>query len=156
MLKANGPPPYSGQGMFIKYADYIALVEKGAKTNGAKGSMIDGELALVAMTAPEYSLTDKINWFRGVIKGLELVYPQVQAVDLLSGPPGLDLPVYFMTGRYDYNTNSALVERYFNHLQAPQKELVRFEKSGRNLCFSEADKFNSVMINKVLPETYNR
>ena len=114
------------------------------------------DLVLIAMTAPEYSLVDKINWFRGLYRTRSLVSPKLKDLDLLNQAQDLDVPVYFLVGRNDYKQNIGLAEEYFNYIQAPQKELIWFEKSGNNLCFTEADKFNSTMINKILPETYNK
>jgi pimeloyl-ACP methyl ester carboxylesterase len=155
-LKADGPQPYSNQGIFYQYAANFELLENGLEPDRGKKVPKYIELILIAMTAPEYSLNDKVNWFRGLKQTFPLVNPQIQGLDLMSQATALNVPVYFLVGRYDLNANSALAEKYFNFVQAPQKELVWFEKSGDNLCFTEADKFNSVMVNKILPETYNK
>jgi pimeloyl-ACP methyl ester carboxylesterase len=45
-----------------------------------------------------------------------------------------------------------LSEEYFNVLQAPSKELIWFESSAHSAPFEEPDKFNQLMIEKVLRE----
>ena len=45
-----------------------------------------------------------------------------------------------------------LAEKYFKALKAPKKELFWFENSAHMPNFEEAQKFNDLMINKVLAE----
>jgi pimeloyl-ACP methyl ester carboxylesterase len=54
--------------------------------------------------------------------------------------------VFFISGAYDYNTPWELVERYTNVLIAPQKEFIKFEKSGHSHVFEEPEKFNKEVI----------
>jgi pimeloyl-ACP methyl ester carboxylesterase len=54
--------------------------------------------------------------------------------------------VFFISGAYDYNTPWELVERYTNVLIAPQKEFIKFEKSGHSPVFEEPEKFNKEVI----------
>ena len=70
-------------------------------------------------------------------------------VNLLKSAPKLDIPVYFITGRHDYNTPFALVEDYMVVLQAPHKEIIWFEKSGHWIPFEEPEKFYDALVNKV-------
>lgn len=65
--------------------------------------------------------------------------------DLFKSIPKIKVPVYFIAGRFDYNTNSALVEKYYRFLNAPGKKLIWFEKSAHIMPFEEPEKFNEVM-----------
>lgn len=65
----------------------------------------------------------------------------------------LKIPVYFFVGRHDWNIPSVLVEEFAKDLKAPKKEIVWFENSGHGLTEEEADKFNKVMVEKVLNKT---
>ena len=44
----------------------------------------------------------------------------------------------------------------YHYLKAPKKELIWFEKSAHFPCFEEAEKFNTLMVDKVLGETYGK
>lgn len=66
----------------------------------------------------------------------------------------VNVPIYFLTGRHDYDTPFALVQQYYNLLSAPKKELVWFDSSAHFPFYEEPQKFDSVLIDKVLPETY--
>ena len=61
------------------------------------------------------------------------------------------MPIIFLLGHYDRHIPSELAEQYFKTIQAPCKRLVRFEQSAHNPPFEEAEKFNTVMIEEVLP-----
>ena len=39
-------------------------------------------------------------------------------------------------------------------IDAPQKQLYFFEESGHGMIWEEADLFHDLMINTILPETY--
>jgi hypothetical protein len=67
--------------------------------------------------------------------------------------PKLEVPVYLFVGRYDVNAMYTIVERYYDVLEAPQKELIWLE-GGHGLGGDNAQQFVDVLINKVLVETY--
>lgn len=67
----------------------------------------------------------------------------------LSGIESLEVPVYFMAGRHDWNLPGIVTENYFNDLKAPQKEFIWFEKSGHEPPEEEPEKFNKLIINIV-------
>jgi pimeloyl-ACP methyl ester carboxylesterase len=70
--------------------------------------------------------------------------------------PTLNCPVYFFAGRKDLQTNSSITEKYFDKLQVPKKDLVWFERSAHGIPTSEPIKFQQVIIEKILPETFSR
>ena len=65
----------------------------------------------------------------------------------------LDIPVYIFAGRNDVNAMSSLVQRYYNVLEAPRKELIWLD-GGHGLGDENLGQFVDVMVNKVLVETY--
>ena len=77
----------------------------------------------------------------------------MSSVDLLTQAPKLDVPVYFFTGRYDYNTPFSLAEEYYDALEAPSKQMVWFENSSHMMNISDPDRYQDMLINKVLAET---
>ena len=78
-----------------------------------------------------------------------LLLDELMGVNLIKSAPKLEVPVFFMNGRHDYNTPFVLVEDYFEVLEAPHKEIIWFENSAHWIPFEEPEKFNDVLINKV-------
>jgi pimeloyl-ACP methyl ester carboxylesterase len=106
--------------------------------------------------SPEYGLYDKLNWVRGPLDTLNHVYPYLWTVDFRQQANHLEVPVYFLIGRYDVNAPVSLTEDYYRVLDAPHKEIVWFEHSGHTPWTREPEKFVEVVVNKVLPETLPR
>jgi len=140
-LNHNGEPPYIGQGMAAKYAAY---------NNVLFNYMGSPSLELVLLIAPqfarEYGLLDKVNFDRGLIESFAVVYPQLQDLDFTTQAANLKVPMYFIVGRQDINAMASLVERYYNILQAPYKELIWVE-SGHG---ASAEDILDTMVNHVL------
>jgi proline iminopeptidase len=74
---------------------------------------------------------------------------ELMTVDLMKTAPKLEVPVYFLIGRHDYNTPFKIAEEYYNMLNAPHKEIIWFENSAHMIPFEEPDKFNDVIANKI-------
>jgi pimeloyl-ACP methyl ester carboxylesterase len=99
----------------------------------------------------EYTMLDRINFFRGVFQSVTALYPELSRTDLFIDVPEVRIPVYLCLGRHDYEVPSVLAAQYFEMLQAPWKRLVWFENSAHLPNTEEKDKFNALMINSVLP-----
>ena len=78
-----------------------------------------------------------------------LMFDELMGVDLKKSALKLEVPVYFITGRHDYNTPFELVEDYVKVLEAPHKEIIWFENSAHWIPFEEPEKVNDVLMNKV-------
>ena len=149
-LEAQGPPPYTGEGVAWKQVAYLKDTYAYMNQNPA---IIGGFNTPRDLASPEYGLLDKVNWARGPLDTLGIVYQQLWDVDFRTQAPQLAVPVYFLIGRHDVNAPSALVEEYYALLDAPYKELIWFEHSGHTPWTSESDKFVEVMVNTVLAQT---
>ena len=57
----------------------------------------------------------------------------------------LSIPVFFLSGRHDWNVPQVLTEKLFKRLRAPYKELVWFEKSGHGPLEEEPARFVDVL-----------
>ena len=56
-----------------------------------------------------------------------------------------DIPVLIFDGVHDQNTPAALVEHWFDMIEAPQKELVWFAESGHNPMGDEPERFKALL-----------
>lgn len=150
-LIAQGPPPYYGKRVALQQAAY--LLDGFAYMNSNPAITNSGMNTFRDLAAPEYGLVDKVNWFRGVLDTLGVVYPQLWDIDFREQATQLDVPVYFLIGRHDINAPTVLVEEYYEVLAAPHKEIVWFEHSGHNPWLSESDRFIDAMTEVVLAQT---
>ncbi len=99
----------------------------------------------------EYTIGDFIRFGQGVEFSLKALWPQVMQVNFMESAHNLSVPVFFLQGRHDYNTPSSLVEDYFNALNAPEKELIWLENSAHHPMYEEAQLFDQILIDKLLP-----
>jgi proline iminopeptidase len=99
------------------------------------------------LMSDEYSLTDLINWSRAsaITAGKMFRDPDFNNFDLRKDIPAVQIPVYFISGLYDYNTPWPLVKQYYEQLQANQKDFFLFQKSGHSVLFEESVKFNALV-----------
>jgi pimeloyl-ACP methyl ester carboxylesterase len=139
-LKENGPPPYTTE----EKGKYAYLFQRlFAYSPSAPGSV---EVDSMAFLNPgEYHFLDSVNLIRGLIESVNYIYPQLNDYDLETMIPELEIPAYFVTGRYDYTCVQDIAFRFYRQLKAPAKEFYWFENSGHNACFQEPDKFVSLM-----------
>ncbi len=149
-LQKQGPPPYYGAGVAWKQVNYLKDTYAYMNQNPA---IIGGFNTPRDLASPEYGLIDKVNWARGPLDTLGIVYQQLWDIDFRKQAPRLDVPVYFLTGRHDVNAPPALIEEYYTLLDAPHKELIWFEHSGHTPWTSESAKFVEVMVHTVLAQT---
>ena len=82
------------------------------------------------------------------------VFNDASKDNLIETLPSIDCPVYFFAGRRDYQTNSAIAERYYNILKAPKKGFFWFESSAHGIPTSDPERLQQLIIEKVLPETF--
>lgn len=94
----------------------------------------------------EYNLTDAIRLYTASIK-----YQDALITEALNNPiteivDTLDIPVYFVMGKYDGMTSPKAAENYLNSLAGEAiHEMVMFENSAHYPQFEEPDKFNEWM-----------
>ena len=149
-LRAQGPPPYYGDNVAWQQVNYLRDTYAYMNQDPAIDTSFNTPRDL---GSPEYGLLDIVNWVRGPLDTLGVVYQQLWDVDFRQQAPALDVPVYFLTGRHDVNAPPALIEEYHELLDAPHKEIVWFERSGHSPWVSESEKFVDVMVNTVLAQT---
>ncbi|MDZ5471446.1 alpha/beta hydrolase [Bacillus sp. 31A1R] len=92
--------------------------------------------------ATEYTFKDWSKYMKAGKQSLLALWPQMIEFNAINTIPKLDVPVYIMAGKHDYQTPFQLAEKYFHILECPYKELIWFENSGHLPNYEETDKFN--------------
>jgi len=153
-LQRNGPPPYTRDSLLGRFQAMNGIVNDYMDAH-AHGEGSGHNLAFDSMGAPEYGLLDKVYWGLSLLNTFPHVYSQLNDVDLREQASKLDVPVYFVKGRWDINASNALAEDYFTLLDAPHKEWFWFEDSAHTPSWDEPSRFTDVMVNTVLAQTQN-
>lgn len=96
----------------------------------------------------EYSFFDLIRYGKasGFSAGNIIFDPDFNNIDFFKQIPEVKVPVFFISGAYDYNTPWELVQKYASEIKAPKKEFIKFEKSGHSPVFEEPKKFNEEIL----------
>jgi pimeloyl-ACP methyl ester carboxylesterase len=149
-LQEMGPPPYSGDWLskFNEQRKYVCKYGGEVMGNSNGGNVM---LMRSVLTGREYTVLDRINYYRGVKRSLRLIQPQLMDVNLFRQVPEVKVPVFFTEGRHDQVVPVQLAYQYYEALEAPHKEWIWFEESAHMPDFEEREHFNRVLIDKVRP-----
>jgi pimeloyl-ACP methyl ester carboxylesterase len=132
-----------------------AMHKLGIGTTHNMKSVISG-IFLPSWKFPEYTLSEKINLWRGKWSTYSTnLWNQMIATDLTAEILKLDIPVYFFHGIYDYTCNYTLAKNYFGKLQAPLKGFYTFEQSAHSPLFEEPEKVQRILQNDVFAGVNN-
>jgi len=143
-------------------ANYDALRDAymhgaGIGTTRDMNSVITG-IFLPSWHFREYTLSEKVNLWRGKFISRSPrfgLWDKVQITDLARQVTELEIPVYFLHGKYDYTCAYPLAEEYFEKLKAPIKGFYIFEQSAHSPMFEEPEKTIQIMLEDVLAGTNN-
>jgi pimeloyl-ACP methyl ester carboxylesterase len=147
-LERIGPPPYEGDWRKKTMIERTYVARFGGEVHARRSGAVGMLLGSVLVSA-EYTLRDRVNFVRGVLGSLRALWRQFLEVDLFEQVPELDVPVFFMEGRYDWEVPAVLAARYHEVLRAPSKRLVWFERSAHLPNIEERARFDQVMLDDV-------
>ncbi len=103
-------------------------------------------LIWTGIRAPEYKLSEAMAVAKGSSFSSAHMKYNVLSGSIYEEVREYQVPVYFLVGRWDYTTPHQLVKEYYEHLQAPQKELIYFENSAHFPFYEEPEKFSQEVI----------
>jgi len=147
-LKQLESTPYDSEG-YNEIRDSV-MHRAGIGTMHDMNSVITG-IFFNSLGCKKYTLTEKINLWRGKIySGDSMLKDEFHANDLSEIVTKLDLPVYFMSGVYDYTVNHNMAEDYFEQLDAPVKGFYLFRNSAHSPMFEEPENFLNIIQKDVL------
>ncbi len=147
-LRANGPPPYDD---LLDMAPVVASEHRWNDYSGIEGFPGRRE-PTDNLFVTEYTLMDQVRSLANLLDTYVTLYPELADVDLRD-TTRLDVPVYLVQGAYEARGRAVLAEEWFGRLDAPDKELVTFERSGHRPWVQEPERFAEVMTGTVLART---
>jgi pimeloyl-ACP methyl ester carboxylesterase len=119
------------------------------------GSIHDIDAARAALPrllfGREYTLATRLRFMRCFDASIDRMWDSIQDIDLAVEAPTIDVPVFLLIGRADYNTPFELTEAWARQLDAPRVEVARFDGVGHMLPIENPAAFQRTLIEKVLP-----
>lgn len=102
------------------------------------------------LLSSEYNLLDVIRYNYGLTYSQNILLKNITENSLPSIVTKLELPFYFIMGKYDYMTSSNAAIKYFDIIEADKKEFNSFDQSAHYPQFEEKEKFYEWMCNTFL------
>jgi pimeloyl-ACP methyl ester carboxylesterase len=106
--------------------------------------------------AQENSFVQNVNALRGLLDMFSLMYPQLQAVDFRADVPSLAVPVWILDGEHELRGRRELAHEWYSMLEAPSKALVTYPDAGHAVAFEQVDAVRELLVEQVVPATYER
>lgn len=116
---------------------------KFARKYGGSARLINetGDMVSGILLNPEYNLFDTIRYGKGQTVSNKVLWKELMESNIPNEVSELELPCYFVMGKYDYLTPAKTAKEYFDSLSAPYKEFVVFDESAHYPQFEEKEKF---------------
>lgn len=130
----------------MSYRKYVQQFGGVIKTEPKKGM---GSLLLMST---EYKLIDKLNFEKRLLYSCKLMQQKLVNINFMEDVKELEIPTYFIMGKDDYTTVFPLVEKFYEQLKAPKKELIIFQNSAHLPQLEENEKFNETII-RIMEQT---
>ncbi|MBY7142621.1 alpha/beta hydrolase [Virgibacillus sp. NKC19-3] len=102
-------------------------------------------------SCPNYTLKERINSFKGAILGWQSLGHVMATADLVELVPKLQLPVFILQGRHDYQTTYTQAKRFYESVEAPLKKMYTFENSSHTPFIEEQALFYKIIQDDILP-----
>lgn len=97
-----------------------------------------------------YTLKEKLNFFIGMGFSQNYLWNAVIGSDLIKLVSRLEVPLYVLHGRYDYQVSYTLAKEFVQAIQAPIKGFYTFDNSAHSPCFEEPDKMCEILKRDVM------
>lgn len=96
----------------------------------------------------EYTAAEKENYLKSAEFTNQHIMNDVDFnnFDLRMQVPQVNVPVFFITGKYDYINPEPLARQYYNVLKTPQKEYILFENSGHDPAWEEPQRYHTELV----------
>ncbi len=91
-------------------------------------------------SAPEYSWINRALWPSGSAASLKRMWPELMTFRFSGVVERVEIPVMFISGRYDMNAPAEMAESFFQQLDAPAgKTFIWSEQAAHDVFYDEPD-----------------
>lgn len=143
-------PPMDGQyrPVFAGLMTQRRIMKKYGGHSTKKGGYFTGTVIPI-LSSVELDWKSKIGIARGYKLCLSRMWPSIVHYDFVHDCGPFRMPYYIFQGRLDRNTPAALVQEFYDSIDAPDKDLVWFEHSAHGPLGEEPEKFRRLMREKI-------
>jgi pimeloyl-ACP methyl ester carboxylesterase len=107
------------------------------------------------LSAPDYTLADVVNYFKGVIGGDDFFGQTLDGPMMREDLPGLgtdfSIPFFVVEGADDDITPASLAREYFDRVTAPHKAFLLMPNAGHMAMLTRSDAFEQFLLTEVRP-----
>jgi pimeloyl-ACP methyl ester carboxylesterase len=96
-----------------------------------------------------YTFREKMNIWRGKSFSSRMLWDEMIATDLKQKITKLSLPIYFISGRYDFTVSRSEARIFFDKIEAPIKGFYTFENSAHSPMFEEPERMLTILLEDV-------
>ena len=127
-----------------------AMHELGVGTMHKMKSVITS-IFFPTLRCTDYSPVERINLWKGKIfaQNTSVAKDRMTFV-AFDAVPSLDIPVYFLAGKYDLTCCYSLQQEYYRKLEAPVKAFYTFENSAHSPLFEEQEKAIQILTQDIV------
>ncbi len=131
-----------------------AMHELGIGTMRNMKSVFTG-VFIPVWTCKAYTLKEKIDIWVSKFKFVKKArfIDELFEMDIPTMVTKIDIPIYFLSGKYDLTVNIDLAKAYLEKLQAPLKGFYTFKNSAHSPLFEEPEKVERIILSDVLTRT---
>lgn len=110
------------------------------------------DIFLPVWTCSAYTLREKYNIWKSKIFFLPKTNLKTETLttNFSEAFPKIDVPIYFLCGKYDLTVNVDLTRDYYQCLDAPLKRFYTFEHSAHGPLFEEPGHFRQILEEDIL------
>ncbi|WP_425391255.1 alpha/beta fold hydrolase [Ekhidna sp.] len=103
-------------------------------------------LTLLIINPVEHSFSDVIKCFKGLQFSGSQLFKEACEINFFKEIDKVEIPVLMVLGENDQISNPQLVKLYFDHLQAPKKELIELKGDAHFPFLSQPEVFQSEIL----------
>lgn len=151
-LKEIGRPPYFTDGEWVKNILIERQLLKEYEGPSTKKKLSRFTIYKDFVFYPEYSIKDKWNALKGSPFSLKNLWPEAKQTNLFKNSIKFKIPIYIFQGKYDMTTVTSVSKKYFDVIEAPEKEYYIFENSAHWPHINEFKKYKLIIKSIVEPK----
>ena len=122
-----------------------AMHDLGVGTARDRRSVISG-LFFPSLRCKAYTPAERINLWRGKASSSEFpVDDEAIRFNAFTDAESIDIPVYFIVGKYDYTCCASLQQEYYEAVNAPRKAIYIFEDSAHSPLYEQPEKASEIL-----------